>query len=221
MASDQDEEANLTGIPKAHAEAVKALASFGSTVVTEAGSLARYVGKILGTAPHDAVGIVLGEPLHAIRTLIASTLDIKVQRKLEARRVQETQPVSPSVAIPLIRAAYDESREELQDLWAALIAAAMDPARAQQVRLSFIETLRQFGPLDAFVLKTYIEIQGIENNSDNIGELTTRVSTTEDDAWISVENLRGLNCMQPVVPTMPHRVLISRYGRALVRALSD
>jgi len=46
--------------------------------------------------------------------------------RLEARGVGE--PILPSltVALPLFRGAADESREELQDLWARLLAAAMD-----------------------------------------------------------------------------------------------
>jgi hypothetical protein len=217
----ENKESNLTGIPTEHVEATKELATFGTTIVTESGNLARYVGAILGTAPHDAVGIMLGEPLHAVRTLVAGALHMKVQRKLELWGVRETQPVSPSVAIPLIRAAYDESREELQNLWAALIAAAMDPARASRVRLSFIETLRQFDPLDALVLRTYTEIQGIENNNDNLGELARRVVRADDEVWLSIENLQRLNCFQQIYPVTPRRVLISRYGRALVHAVSD
>jgi hypothetical protein len=32
------------------------------------------------------------------------------------------QEVSPSIAVPIIEAAQDENREELQDLWATLFA---------------------------------------------------------------------------------------------------
>jgi Abortive infection alpha len=56
------------------------------------------------------------------------------------------------LGIPLLRAAYDEGRPELQDIWAALIAAAMDPERMGRVRISFIDTLKRFDPLDARVL---------------------------------------------------------------------
>jgi hypothetical protein len=71
----------------------------------------------------------------------------------ERRLVEDTRPVSLSVALPLIHGAYDESRAALQDPWAALIAAAMGPARAGRVRLSFIEMLKQFDPLDTLLLK--------------------------------------------------------------------
>jgi hypothetical protein len=43
-------------------------------------------------------------------------------------------------------------RGELQDIWAKLLAAAADPARAKSFRLRFIETAKQMDPLDAVVL---------------------------------------------------------------------
>jgi hypothetical protein len=88
------------------------------------------------------VGIVIGEPLHFVRTKIAQKLDERVTKIHRDRNVQEAQPVSPSVAIPLLRAAYDESRPELQDVWARLIAAAMDPKRSDGMRLSFIDAVK-------------------------------------------------------------------------------
>jgi hypothetical protein len=101
---------SLTPITDSQADAIKAVAGLGQTVVEEGGQLARCIGRALGTTPHDAVGLVIGDPLHFIRTEWISEI-------LRDRNVQEPQPVSPSVAIPLLRAAYDESRPELQDLW--------------------------------------------------------------------------------------------------------
>jgi Abortive infection alpha len=138
------------------------LAEFGTTVVAEGGQLARYMGRVLGTAPEDAVGLVLGTPLHFVRTVIARTLDQLVSKIFERRGVTDTQPVSPSLAIPLLRAAYDESRPELQQLWAELTAAAMDPKRSGRVRLSFIDTLKRFDPLDALLLKGCHDRRGSE-----------------------------------------------------------
>jgi hypothetical protein len=154
------------------AKAVQKLSDFGMTVVTEAGQLAQYAGRILGTVPEDAIGLVLGDPLHFVRTAIAGQYDKMLSRILRDRNVSP-QPVSPSVAIPLIRAAYDESRPELQELWACLIAAAMDPARATSVRKSFIEALQQFDPLDALVLK---ELYSLGTNKPDLGVNTYLIS---------------------------------------------
>jgi hypothetical protein len=141
------------------ARAVQRLSDFGTTVVTEAGQLARYAGRILGTMPEDAVGLVIGDPLHFVRTAIAAKYDEWISQILRDRNVSP-EPVSPSLAIPLIRAAYDESRPELQALWARLIAAAMDPRRSKRVRRSFIDAVQRFDPLDVLVLKEMFALKG-------------------------------------------------------------
>jgi hypothetical protein len=201
------------------AKAVTGLSRFGATAVTEFGSLARYIGRIVGTVPEDAVGLVIGDPLHAVRTAIAGWYDIKIQELLERRKIKETQPVSLSVALPLMRGAYDESREGLRDLWAALIAATMDPERAGRVRLSFIETLRRFDPLDVLVLKTRHDAGNIapQTNATEFVATTLRVPTEE--VMISIQNLTELKCMASV--NTPTNIFVTPYGRGLLRACSD
>src|SRR5579872_6883915 len=177
------------------AKAMAEASDFGATAGAELSNLARYIGRVFGTVPEDVVGLVLGDPLRAIRTVIAGKLDAKVQNILAKRGVKETQPVSPSLGIPLLRAAYDESRAELQDLWAALIAAAMDPARADRVRLSFIETLKQFDPLDAMTLKLRTEggHQILQPNAITYIAATLKISA--DEVQISADNLWRLKCV--------------------------
>src|ERR1700720_1786155 len=142
--SNADAEMPLVPIPVTdeQAKAVQKLVDFGTTVVGETGQLARYVGRVLGTTPEDAVGLVIGDPLHFVREAIASKYDEWITR-LHRDRDVPPEPVSPSLAIPLLRAAYDESRPELQELWAQLIAAAMDPRRVNRVRRSFVDALQK------------------------------------------------------------------------------
>src|SRR5437879_4180633 len=142
------------------ARAVAAVANFGTTVVTESSNLTRYIGRIVGTVPEDVVGLFLGDPLGAVRTLAAQWYDDKIREIHQRRNTKRLEAVSLSVAIPLLRGAYDENREQLREMWAALIAAAMDPERSGRIRLSFIDALRQFDPPDALVLKGRNEIPG-------------------------------------------------------------
>ena len=79
--------------------------------------------------------------------------------------MKDTQPVSPSLAVPLVRAAYAEDRPELQKFWAELIAAAMDPRRSSRVRLSFIETLKRFDPWTLSCCKSSIEVKVISRRT--------------------------------------------------------
>ena len=189
--SDGTNRPNPFGVTDNQASAVKALAEFGTTVVTEIGNLARYMGRVLGTVPEDILGVVIGDPLHFVRTVIAGALDAKVQKIHERRGVKETQGVSPSLGIPLLRAAYDESRPELQDIWAALIAAAMDPERAARVRISFIDTLKRFDPLDALVLKACYERKPKPDEAHPINYLSVTLNVPGDEILISNDNLEN------------------------------
>jgi hypothetical protein len=199
------------------AKAVQSVSEFGTTVVNEGSNLARYMGRILGTVPEDAVGVVIGDPLRFVRTAIAAQYDILLDRILK-RRDAKTQPVSPSVAIPLMRAAYDEGRPELQELWASLIASAMDPARATRVRVSFIETLKQFDPLDAIVLKTRSEIR-VSTNDNAISKIAVLLHYDATEIQLSVENLDRLKCI--FYRSILHEFTLSNYGSALLKACTD
>jgi Abortive infection alpha len=200
------------------AKAVQKLADFGTTVVEEGGQLARYVGRVLGTAPHDAVGIVLGDPLHFVRTAIAAKYDELLTRVLRSRNVSP-QPVSPSLAIPLLRAAYDESRPELQELWAHLIASAMDPRRASSVRRSFIDTLQRFDPLDARMLRELFGIFPGDGGPNTRDYLTRVLSCSPNEVEVSFLNLETLRCAYRGHPGTPN-FTITPYGIELVKACS-
>jgi hypothetical protein len=201
------------------AKALSSVANFGTTVVTESSNLARYIGHIVGTVPEDVVGLFLGDPLRAVRTIAAQWYDDKT-REIHARRnTKRLEAVSLSVAIPLLRGAYDESRPQLRELWAALIAAAMDPERTGRVRLSFIDTLRQFDPLDALILKDRNDISG-EPTPSAIQVLQSRLNVTTDEILISVQNLTRLNCLMSPTGVLANFV-VTPFGRGLLRAVAD
>ena len=204
------------------AKAVQNLAEFGTTAIVEAGQLARYVGRVLGTIPEDLVGIVLGEPLRYVRTVIAGNIDRRVSDIHRVRNVEKLQPVSPSLAIPMLQAAYDETRPELQELWARLIAAAMDPARAGRVRQSFIATLKRLDPLDARELEALAGISG--SASPNFRDfLANRLGTSTDEIVISTFNLVDQKCVSwsPQGAISSPNFQMTAYGRALIRACFD
>jgi hypothetical protein len=211
---------DITGIPDKKAEAAKALADLGTTIITEGSNLARYFGRILGTVPDDLIGVTIGEHLGFVRTVIAATYDRILTEKFKQRGITETAPVSPSIAIPLVRAAYDEGRPGLQELWATLIANAMDPKRSDRFRISFIDTLKKFDPLDALVLKIRNEKSG--QLSPNAMEfIANLLSVSRDEVSISVDNLMSIRCAGPAGLPYSGEFVVLPYGRALIRACSD
>jgi len=118
----------------------------------------------------------------------------------------------------LLRGAYDESRDQLRELWAALIAAAMDPDRTGRVRLSFIDALRQFDPLDALVLKCRNDVSG-SPTPNSLECVQIRLGAPLEEIMISVANLGRLNCAE--YPSAIQFFGITPFGRGLLRAVSD
>jgi hypothetical protein len=193
--------------------------AFGMTIVEAGHKLAGYLGRVLGTVPDDAVGLVIGDPLRFVRTAIASQYDTLLTTLLVERGVNEPQPVTPALAIPLLRAAYDESRPELQELWARLLAAAMDPARAGSVRQSFIAAISQLDPLDARVLVWMSGFSGPE--IINLGDRASKeLNASQDEIQISFFNLAKVGCISHDAQRSQHPILVA-FGRKLLSACYD
>ena len=197
-------------------KSMREASAFGTTIVEAGHKLAGYVGRVLGTVPDDAVGLVIGDPLRFVRTVIAAQYDDLLTELLAERGVTEPQPVTPALALPLLRAAYDESRPELQDLWARLLAAAMDPARSASVRQSFIDAISQLDPLDARVLVWMAGYNGpdIVNFADRASK---ELNASQDEIQISFTNLAKVGCIHHETQRRQHPVLMP-FGRKLLSA---
>ncbi|MCC8957628.1 DUF4393 domain-containing protein [Bradyrhizobium sp. Pear77] len=76
---------------------------------------------------------------------------------LRERDLAEAAPIAEQIAVPLLEAAQGDPRPEMQELWATLLANAMDPSRRDEVREEFISTLKRLHPTDALILKTMSE----------------------------------------------------------------
>jgi hypothetical protein len=146
----------------------------------------------------------------------------RTEQILRDRGVKNREDASPSVAIPLITAAIDEDREVLKELWAKLLANALDPNRSHLVRPSMIGLLRQLDPLDALVLEKLANNRGAIPGTDNelAAGLAQMFKTTRDETFLSLERLHELGCLQHSPSTLP-RPNISSKGLLLVRAVGD
>src|SRR5258708_20414433 len=94
-------------------------------------------------------GLLIGDQIEASRERNLDAISRKTKKILVDRDLSETSPVTEQIAIPLLEAARGETREEMQTLWAQLLANSMDPARRKDVRPGFIDVLRHFHPVDA------------------------------------------------------------------------
>src|SRR5262249_32656011 len=121
----------------------------------------KYVGEVLGDLPHDLVGI-MGDWVKNRRARRWAGLSADTQKILRERGVENREDVSPSVAIPLIAGAINEERDGLKQLWARLLANALDPTRNSRVRVSLVDLLKRLDPLDAAVLQQIVDRRSLD-----------------------------------------------------------
>ena len=118
----------------------------------------------------------------------------------------------------LLIAAADEDRDELQEIWARLLAAAADPQRAQSFRAQFIDAARQLDPLDAAVLRSAGERTGGLVRHEDQNELAQQLKVRRDEVEVSLRNLARLDLMAHPTNVDFH---VSAFGREFLRAIAD
>ncbi|MGY3341279.1 hypothetical protein ACVWZ4_007472 [Bradyrhizobium sp. USDA 4472] len=126
------------------------------------------------------------------------------------RDIKDREELPEDIAVPLLEASQGESRESIQDLYAALLANAMDSRFAGDVRPEFIEIVKQLQPIDAVVLEfargRYIEpSRRIFNNKDAFEALKNYRSTAIE---VSLENMQRLKCIR----SHSQGLLLSTFG---------
>jgi len=201
---------NLIPISDAQAEALK-----------EATSLLRDVGGFLretfGTVHEDVVGLLRGDYLKVKRAEnLARTIE-KARKRLNERKVDTAHHPAPlTLGLPIMIAAADENRDELQDIWAALLAAAADPARSRGFRLKFIEIAKKLDSLDAAVLSEMNRTGG-RLEVGNRGSLAANLHITPDEVHVSIANLITLGPLEDANMMVTH---VAPLGREFLRAIA-
>jgi hypothetical protein len=202
------------------AHAVEETAKTAGKAIDAAVRAGRYVGEILGDLPHDLVGI-MGDWVKHQRARIWAELSANTEKILRGRGIENREDVSPSVAIPLIAAAVNEDRDVLKQLWANLLANALDPARANLVRPSIIELLKQLDPLDALVLQKLSENENYQPNARDAFAGLFKVSM--DAVMVSFENLVRLRCVSwhasNTISGTSANVALTSTGRVLMQSV--
>jgi hypothetical protein len=194
------------------ARAIEEAAKLGGKLVDAGTKAGGYLDRVLGRLPDNIVGLVLGDWLLHKRIRRWAELQAETEEILRKNGVKEPfADVSPSIALLLIEAAVDETRDGVKQFWARLLAAAMDPSTGPRVRQSFITVLSQLDPLDARILDWSAK-QERKEISDPEAVIVTEVGTSRDEVAISLENLHRLGCT--LSNTQP---ALSAFGRELMR----
>ena len=148
-----DESDPITAVAKAVQETAKT----GRALIEPGTDLAMYVARVLGTVPEDVIGFLIGDPLHELRQHTLTGILRAAFEKLRARGVETAKPIRPGPGKEAFEAASLETDETLQDMWAALLANAMNPNKDTSLQHIFIDALKRMEPIDALVFKTMAE----------------------------------------------------------------
>lgn len=169
----------------------------GSDVVTG------YLTQLFAIAARDLDGIVGNDWLDEARKNNRAALCRRTEEILRERKVEVVAEISPNLAMQILRLARDESRNALIELWARLLANAMDPSRSN-IRLSFIETVKQMDPQDAVLMQrmvhrgyraVYDEDGAAPLNETTISLLASEVNLSHDAVFVSLEHLEELGVL--------------------------
>ncbi|MGJ5136866.1 Abi-alpha family protein [Bradyrhizobium oligotrophicum] len=199
------------------AKAAQEIAKLGSKIVDAATDAAPFINRVFGRPLEDATGMLVGDPLRAARVLSQDWIARRVTKILHARnlRDEDSQPVPPNIAIPILEAAQDETREELMEIWARLLANAMDPNRSSTVRLEFIHTIRQLNPLDARLLaELHASPQMSPNSRDYLAQ---RFKIATEEIEVSAQYLVKFDCIE-ISQSDVANYRMRPYGKLLLRA---
>jgi hypothetical protein len=181
---------------------------------------AKTAGKALdlvrdGAGPiADIYGLIIGDQIHAARHRRLDSITRKTRQILNGRHLSETAEIAEQIAIPLLEAAQGEPREEMQDLWARLLANAMDPSRRNDVRPEFIQTLKSLHPIDALILEWLGKTRA--NGWVHLNTISEATGIRKSSVVVTVSNLTKYECCRS--QPRGENYVISEFGEEFLRA---
>lgn len=190
------------------AKAVQEVAKTTRTGIEATQQLGGFVSRIINE-PVEAVVGILSDRLQFIRAerqlrLVDRWREILKERKIEgALRI-----VPPKFALPIIENASLEEEDELQDLWANLLASAVDPNFKGEMRSAFIEIIKQLEVVDVHILNAIFEEARREDYEDKDAftnyllknlvspkRITNRLNISLEVYETSIDNLLRVRCV--------------------------
>lgn len=150
------------------AKAVQEVAKTTSNALDKAAELSRFLAKVVGPAIED-LGAIAKQYTEYWKLRNALSLQEKFERVLAERGNPALTSLSLRVGLPLLDAAVTEDEEQLQTLWANLLASAMSETEVSAVTKTYVEILKQIDIVDAeFIAALYsMHLHAVVNGKHN------------------------------------------------------
>jgi hypothetical protein len=181
------------------AKAAEQVAKTGEVAITSLNAVAKFLYELAGESLVEFAQAGTDKiKAWRLRNLICSAAKTKLL--LESSGLAITaESLSPGDAARWLEGAADEEEAEIQELWARLLANALDPAKRLPISKTLVSLLREIRPLDASVL-IYLSDQGWNvdvrlTGGFSIRKLAHELSIQTADAWNAIANLWRLGCL--------------------------
>lgn len=139
------------------AKAVQEVAKTARTSIEATEKLGRFVSRITNEPLETIMGII-NDRLQFTRWKRRLRLVDRADEILKERNIEgHIRVVPPKLALPIIENASLEENDELQDLWANLLASALDPNFEGTLRAAFIDIIKQVEVVDVHILNFIYE----------------------------------------------------------------
>lgn len=207
-------------------ETAKALAETAKAIPSVAGLAEKaggYMAQVLGDLPQNLVGL-LGDWVSEKRLRNLAAMKVKTDLHLATIDSSRLHEPSPTLLLPLLEAAAEEGRDELQNLWAALLANAwIDDGR--RLRRDFFEVIKRLEPEDAMILNMINSLPPqyqVQNDANYVARhqafediaVAGRISAVR--VRISLAALASLGCIQGQHD--PAVISLTDFGAGLMEA---
>lgn len=152
------------------AKAVQEVAKTTKAGIEATEKLGSFVSRIIGEPVDEVVGIIT-DKLKYMRWERQQRLTERAKQFIKEKNIKDDlRIVQPKVALPIIENASLEENDELQDLWAYLIASAVDPNFNGKIRMAFIDIIKQLEVNDVHILN-FIYSYYVDNNERLLAEV--------------------------------------------------
>lgn len=134
-------------------KAIQEVAKTTGKAIEASEKLGNFFSQVFGEPIKTTVGM-LQDKLAVVRWERQLRLADRVQQVLEERGCHgKTVEVSPKLALPIIENATLETDDCFHEMWANLLASAMDPASSPKVRAAFTSIIKDLETVDAQLLE--------------------------------------------------------------------
>ncbi len=191
------------------AKATQEVAKTTTKAIEAVNKVGSFLSKALGEPIEEAIGMI-GDKLKFMRwerqiRLIDKVEEISQNRKIIGKEI----PIPPKLFIPIMENASLEDNNTLQDIWARLIVSSQDEKTSKNVRVAYIDIIKQLEDVDVMFLdKLYYWYQDYTKQNNILDEnFYTKLTFSKDNIIKSldlsefeyqsiVDNLMRVRCIR-------------------------